>query len=188
MRATYVSRSTWLPILLVVGGVVGCSQEEETTTTAAPRIEERTIGLSPAQASVNASFLQGQLENMRVYHRVEEGTGKIVEPPKFRATLKLTNSSADQTARPITGELTYLDEAGTAIPLAEGRGETTFKFPYYQDRLDPGMATSVDVDVPFPVAALDKKRLGEVRLELAYIPTPFREESVTIPVGLVGGQ
>jgi hypothetical protein len=81
-----------------------------------------------------------------------------------------------------------VDEAGMAIPLAEGRGNTTFKFPYYQDRLDPGMATSVDVDVPFPAAALEERRLGEVRLELAYIPTPFREESVRIQVGLAGAQ
>ncbi len=176
----------WLGLALVVSGLVGCAQQGEETATSAPSIEEKTIALSPAQVAVKASFLTGQLEDMQVYQRVEEGSGKVVDPPKLRATLNLTNTSEDQAARPIVGQLTYLDEAGKAIPLAQGRGEATFKFPYYQDRLDPGMATSVNLDVPFPAAALEEKPLGEVRLELTYIPMPYREETVSIPVGLPG--
>jgi hypothetical protein len=41
--------------------------------------------------------------------------------------------------------------------------------------------------VDFPADALKAKKLKEIRLELAYIPSPFKEESVTFTV-VIGGQ
>jgi hypothetical protein len=42
------------------------------------------------------------------------------------------------------------------------------------------------VDVPFPAAALNGKTLTEIRLSVTYLPAPYREESVEIPVVLAG--
>ncbi len=115
---------------------------------------------------------------------MEQGTGKVVDLPKLGATLKLKNTSENQAARPISGKIEYVDAEGRLIPLAEGRGETSFQFPYYQDRLDPGKEASLNIEVPFPAAALKEKKLRDIRLELAYIPTPYKEEVVSIPVSI----
>src|SRR3989337_2639143 len=46
------------------------------------------------------------------------------------------------------------------------------------------MGSSPDVDVPFPAAALAGKTLGDIRLEMTYLPTPYREEAVAVRVSL----
>jgi len=108
-----------------------------------------------------------------------------VDPPKLRATLKLKNSSENQAARLISGKIEYADAQGKLIPLAEGRGDTSFKFySYGPDRLDPGLETSQSIEVPFPAAPLKDKTLRDIRLELSYIPTPYKEETVHIQVSL----
>jgi hypothetical protein len=41
--------------------------------------------------------------------------------------------------------------------------------------------------VDFPAEALKAKKLKEIRLELAYIPSPYQEEAVNFIVS-IGGQ
>ena len=172
-----------LGVGLLAMGLAACSQQEQ--QAAAPQIEEKSFAVSPASASVKASFLTGELRDMKVTERVEQGTGKVVDPPKLRATLKLKNTSDNQAARLISGKVEYADAEGKPIPLAEGRGDTSFKFSSYQtERLDPGQETSQSVDVPFPAAALKDKKLRDIRLELRYIPTPFKEETINIRVSV----
>jgi hypothetical protein len=55
------------------------------------------------------------------------------------------------------------------------------------DRLDPGQASNHSLDAEFPVAALKAKNLKEVRLELSFIPSQFREETLNFTVS-IGGQ
>ena len=169
---------------MLAATVGACTQREPQTSPAGPIVEQKSFALNPSTATVKASFLTGKLEDMKVWERVEQGTGKVVEAPKLLATLKLKNTSENQAARPINGRIEYLDTQGKPIPLAEGREDTSFKFPYYQERLDPGMEASTDINVPFPAAALKDKRLRDIRLELTYIPTPYKEESVSIQVSL----
>lgn len=161
--------------------LAACAQQER---TAAPSVETKTFALTPATASVKVSFLTGELKDLRVVEGVEQGTGTVVEPPKLRATLKLKNSAPDQTVRLLSARIEYGDMEGQPIPLAEGRRDTGFKFYGYQDRLDPGMETSQDIDVPFPAAALKDKTLRDIRLEVSYIPTPYREDTATVRVSL----
>jgi len=40
--------------------------------------------------------------------------------------------------------------------------------------------------VDFPAEALKAKTLKEIRLELAYIPSPYKEETVNLPVSIGG--
>jgi hypothetical protein len=42
--------------------------------------------------------------------------------------------------------------------------------------------------VEFPVEALKANRLKEIRLELAYISSPFREETVNFVVSIGAGK
>jgi len=41
--------------------------------------------------------------------------------------------------------------------------------------------------VDFPAAALGAKKLKEIRLELSYIPSSFREEALDFNVSIGGG-
>ncbi|MBI3078632.1 MAG: hypothetical protein HYY85_16860 [Deltaproteobacteria bacterium] len=173
----------WASLAVVVAGVAACSQQQQATAT--PQPEEKTFALSPASAPVRAAFLTGELQDLKVTGRVEPGSGKFADPPQLQATLKLKNTSNDQTARLIGGEIGYVDGAGEPIPLAEDQRKTTFQFSSWQtERLNPGMEISQHIEVPFPAAAIEEKKLRGIRLELSYIPTPYKEETVSIPVSL----
>lgn len=167
-------------------GLAGCTQQAE--QGAVRLIQDKTLALTPAAVSLKASFLTGQLLDLKVTQRVEQDTGKVVDQPKLRATLKLRNDSQDQAARLVAGRVVYLDAEKKPIPMAEGRSDTTFKFPSYQtDRLDPGTEMSQEIDVPFPATAVTTpKSLRDLRLELIYLPTPYRKEAIDIPVSLGG--
>lgn len=172
-----------LPALALVASLAGCSKQEASET---PRIEEKVFSLNPMTVPVRVAFLTGELTDLKVVQRVNAQTGEVVDAPKLRGTLKLQNGSTDQTARLIAGDVEYLDKAGKLIALAKERSDTTFKFSSYQaERLDPGMATSHDIDVPFPAAAVNGDALADVRLNVTYIPAPYREESVTVPMVIV---
>jgi hypothetical protein len=100
--------------------------------------------------------------------------------------LKLKNTSANQTVRLLDGKLLYIDAQGQPIKLEDGRTEPTFKFAAYgsSDRLDPGQEAIQSLDVDFPTEALKDKRLKQIRLEFAYIPSPYREETVNFAVSI----
>lgn len=183
MRIRGSSSIVWVGAALLAAGLGGCGQQAE--QGAVPQVEEKTYAMTPATAGVEATFLTGELQGMKVTERVEKGSGTVVDPPKLWATLKLKNTSASQAARLIVGKIRYADAEGKAIALAEGRGDTSFKFYSYQpERLDPGMETTQRIEVPFPAAALKEKKLREIRLDLTYIPTPYKEETVHISVSL----
>jgi hypothetical protein len=75
------------------------------------------------------------------------------------------------------------------IKLEGDRAEPIVRFtPYGDERLDPGQDTTRILDVEFPVEALKAERLKEIRLELAYIPSPFREEVVNFVVSIGAGK
>lgn len=171
-------------VACVAGGLTACGQQSD-QTAAVPGVEDRSFALEPASVPVRVAFMTGQLKDMRVTDRVERGTGKVVNPPKLQATLLLKNTAEDRTARLLGGTIAYADTEGQPIVLAEGRRDTSFRFFSYQtDRLDPGMETTQSIDVPFPAAALGNRSLGNIRLELTYMPLPYEEETTRVTVSL----
>jgi hypothetical protein len=99
----------------------------------------------------------------------------------------MKNSSPNQTIRLVSGKIRYLDAQGLPIKLEETRTEPTLKFSTYgTDRLDPGQEATQSLDVDFPAEALKAKKLQEMRLELAYIPSPYHEETVKFIVAISG--
>ncbi|MBI2456794.1 MAG: hypothetical protein HYV46_11765 [candidate division NC10 bacterium] len=180
-------RRMWWGAGVLALALAACSQQSGQTTVAPSPQEEKTFTLTPNASSVKLAFLTGQLRDLRVTERVDRATGKVVDPPWLHATLKLKNVSTDQAARLISGKLQYLDAEGNPIALAKERGDTSFSFSTYQmDRLDPGMETSQVIEVPFIPAALEAKKLQNIRLELTFTPVPYTEEAVDIPVALKG--
>lgn len=42
------------------------------------------------------------------------------------------------------------------------------------------------MDAEFPVEALKAKRLKEIRFEISYVPTPFKEEKLNFTLSIGG--
>ena len=155
----------------------------------AAAIEERTYMVTPASVKVKAGIVTGELTEMKVAERVEKGSDRIVTAAKLTGTLRLKNTSANQTVRLLEGKLRYIDAQGQPIKLEDARTEPTLKFATYgSERLDPGQEATQALDVEFPAEALKAKRLKEIRLEFAYIPSPYQEETVNFAVSIGAGK
>jgi len=176
-----------LALFVICGGVVlalsACGRE---AAAPAPTVGEKVLPLAPAHAALHITGLTGELSDLKVVTQVDAKTGAALDAPSMRGTLKFKNTSPDRAIRLLGGGIEYLDAAGAPIGLAPGRAEATFAFYSYQDRLDPGMETSQDIDVPFPERALDGRAaaLTDIRLKLTYVATPYRSETVTLPVSI----
>ncbi|MBI3917569.1 MAG: hypothetical protein HY322_11250 [Betaproteobacteria bacterium] len=121
--------------------------------------------------------------------RVEKGSGRVDSPAKLTGKLKLTNSSTDQPARLIGGKILYIDDQGQIIKIGEARTEPTLKFSSSYDttdRLDPGQDMTQSVEVDFPATALQAKKLKEIRVELAYIPSAYKLQTASFSVSISG--
>jgi hypothetical protein len=93
--------------------------------------------------------------------------------------------------RRVGGKIHYIDMQGKPMALEDNRAEPTIQLGGTSygspERWDPGQACSHAQDADFPAAALKAKNLKEVRLELAFIPSQFREETLNFTVS-IGGQ
>jgi uncharacterized membrane protein YeaQ/YmgE (transglycosylase-associated protein family) len=156
----------------------------------AAAIEDKTYAVTPAAVTVKAGIVTGEVTDMKVAERVEKGSDRIVTAAKLTGMLKLKNTSANQTVRLLEGRLRYIDAKGQPIQLEDARTEPTFKFATYgsSERLDPGQEAIQALDVEFPAEALKPNSLKEIRLEFAYIPSPYREEVVNFAVSIGAGK
>ena len=174
-------------VAVVAWMILGPTPQPAATATAAV-IEDKTYTVTPAAMKVKAGIVTGEVTEMKVTERVERGSGRVVSAAKLTAKVVLRNSSANQTVRLVAGTIKYIDVQGQPIKLEESRTEPTLKFATYgSDRLDPGQEAIQSLDVDFPAEALKAKKLKEIRLDLAYIPSPYLEETVHFIVS-VGGQ
>ncbi|HKW39250.1 MAG TPA: hypothetical protein VJO54_15740 [Burkholderiales bacterium] len=166
---------------------VGCAPSATATTMP---IEDKVYTVTPAAVKVKAGIVTGEVTEMKVTERVEKGSGRIESPAKLSGSLKLKNTSIDQTVRLIGGKIQYIDAQGKLIKLEENRTEPTLRFSTYgssADRLDPGQDATQALDVDFPAEALKARKLKEIRLELVYLPSPYKEETANFTVS-IGGQ
>src|SRR2546425_4983375 len=177
--------SKWMGLTILAAGVamiLGCSQQPSGT---AAIIEDKTYAVTPASVTVKAGIVTGEVTEMKVTERVEKGSNVVVSPAKLTGTLKLKNTSAHETVRLVAGKVLYIDAQGRPIALEAARSEPSLRFSAYSsERLDPGQDATQSLDVEFPAEALKAKRLKEIRLDLAYIPSPYREETATFTVSI----
>jgi hypothetical protein len=170
----------------IVAANFGCARP---ATGAAALIEDKIYTVTPASVKVKAGIVTGEITEMKVTERVEKGTDRVVSPARLTGTLRLENTSVNRTVRLVEGKLLFMDAHGQPIKLEGTRTESVVRFtPYGDERLDPGQDMTRVLDVEFPVEALEAERLKEIRLELAYIPSPFREEVVNFVVSIGAGQ
>jgi len=169
----------------VAATAFGCAQKPSTTAAV---IEDKVYSVSPDQVQVKTGIVTGEVTEMKVTERVEQGTGRVDTAAKLTGKLKLTNSSTDQTVRMLGGKIIYIDDQGQVIKIEEARTEPALKFPSSfnsgADRLDPGQDATQTLEVDFPAAALKSKKLKEIRLELAYIPSSYKMQTANFNVSI----
>ncbi len=171
---------------VLVAITVGCAPKAQ---LAAAVIEDKVFTVTPVSVQVKAGILTGEMAEMKVTERVEKGSGRIDSPPKLTGTLKLKNMSTDQSVRFIAGKVQYIGAEGKAIKLEDARNNSTIKFDSYNsgtDRLDPGQETTKSVEVDFPAEALEAKKLKDIGLELIYLPSAYKDETVNLAVSIGG--
>ncbi|MGB3936578.1 MAG: hypothetical protein WBL29_12810 [Burkholderiales bacterium] len=166
--------------------VAGCSPAPSAIASV---VKDKVYAVTPDSVKVKAGIVTGEVTEMKVMERVEEGSGRIDSPAKLTGKLDLKNISADQTVRLIGGKILYIDAQGLPIKLEDNRTEPTIKISSYgsSERLDPGQNATQMVDAEFPVEALKAKKLKEIRLELSYVSSPFKQETLNFNVS-IGGQ
>src|SRR3989441_1129700 len=188
-KETTMSRWAGVTVLGAAVAVMtlGCAQGPSATAAV---VENKTYMVTPASVTVKAGIITGEVTELKVMERVEQGSDRVVSPAKLTGTLKLKNTSANQTVRLVAGKILYIDAQGQPIKLEESRAEPVVTFSAYGggERLDPGQDGTQSLDVHFPAEALKAKKLKEIRLELAYIPSPYREESINFTVSIGAGQ
>ena len=174
-------------VVTVAAATFGCTPKPSATMAV---IEDKVYSVTPDQVMVKAGIVTGEVTEMKVTERVEKGTGRVDTPAKLSGKLKLTNSSKDQSVRLVSGKILYIDDQGELIKIEEARTEPAFKFTSSynsSDRLDPGQDATQTVDLDFPAAALQVKKLKEIRIELVYIPSPYNLQTAKFSVS-IGGQ
>ena len=150
-------------------------------------INDKVYAVTPADIAVKGAVISGALTEMKVVERVEDGSGRVDQPARLTGKLVLTNVSKDQSVRLVGGKLAYIDTQGRPIPLEDNRTVPTLKVASSyggQDRLDPGQDSSQPVEAEFPAAALKTKGIKEIRLELQYIPSAYRQETMNFGVSI----
>jgi hypothetical protein len=168
----------------VLAALAACSPPQ---AQKGPAVNDKTYAVTPAALTVKGGLLTGALTEMKVVERVEDGSGRIDQPARLTGKLVLTNVSKDQSLRLLGGKVLYIDMQGKPIPLEASRTEPMLKVPSSygtQERLDPGQEASQPVEAEFPVAALQMKRLKEIRLELLYIPSAYKQETMSFGVSI----
>jgi len=159
--------------------------------SAVAAVNDKVYTVTPDAMKVKAGVVTGEVTEMKVIMRVEAVSGRITAPAKLSGKLSLKNTSADQSVRLLTAKIVYIDLQGKPIALEDNRTEPSIQVGGQSygapPRLDPGQESSHNLDAEFPVAALKAKNLREVRLELSFIPSAFKEETLSFKVS-IGGQ
>jgi len=166
---------------------LGCTPQPQAV---AATVSEKIYSLTPDNLKVKAGIVAGEVSEMKITERVEAGSGRIASPARLTGKLVLRNVSSDQSVRLLGGKIVYIDGQGRTIPLEDGRNVPTLKAPSQygaSERLDPGQEASQNLDAEFPAAALQAKRLKDIRVEISYLPSPYKEGAFNFPVS-VGGQ
>ncbi len=171
-------RITKIFIFLALGVVIalwGCAGQKKVE---APKQEQVTENLAPAKAEVKGQGFLVELNNLEVDATVDAASKEMVETPTLKGSIKITNEAND--ILDIQGvTLEYLDEAGK--PIAFKSGEKTSKVNSYWQPIKPGKNFEGSIDAQIPRAAVKGKALGKLEINVVYISTPLKHETLTLP-------
>jgi len=169
----YTKVFTILALSLAVG-FLGCTTDKKVE---APTQEQITKNLVPPKAEVKGPAFLVELNDMKVVTTVNIASKEIVETPSLKGSIKITNKSKDiLDIQAVT--LEYLDEAGKPIPYKPD--EKIMKvYPFWKVLQPEGIAEG-SLEVTIPMKAIKEKSLRKIEVNLVYVPSPLKRETLTV--------
>jgi hypothetical protein len=172
MRITKIF--AFLALSLAVG-FWGCTTEKKVEAPKQERIEKNLV---PPKAALQGPNFAVELTDLKVAMTVDTASKEITETPNLRGRFKITNNSKD--VLDIQGvTLEYLNEAGKPIAFTAGEKIATV-YPFWK-AIKPGETTEGSLDVTIPRMAVKEKALGKIEINLVYVPSPLKRETLTLP-------
>jgi hypothetical protein len=155
-------------------GLFGCTAEKKVE---APKQERITKNLVPPKSELKGQNFLVELTDLQVLTIIDVASKEIVETPALKGHIKITNKSKDiLDIQAVT--LEYLDEAGKPIPFKpEEKIEKVYSF---WKALQPEGITEGSLDVTLPMMAIKEKALGKIEVNLVYVPSPLKRETLTL--------
>jgi len=156
-------------------GLFGCTKEQKTE---APKQEQVTKNLVPPKADIKGAAFWVELNDLKVISTVNLASKEIVEAPSLKGNIKITNKSKDiLDIQAVT--LEYLDEAGKPIPYKPDE-KIVKVYPFWKALQPEGIAEGT-LDVTIPTSAIKDKSLSKIEVNLVYVPSPLKRETLTLP-------
>ena len=156
-------------------GLFGCTKEGK--NVAAPKQEQITRDLAPQKSELKGKNFLVEISDLKVLTVVDTASKEIVETPTLKGSIKITNTSKDildiQAAT-----LDYLDEAGKPIAFSSGE-KVANVYPFWK-ALKPEEVAEGSLDVTIPKKAIKEKVLGKIEINLVYVPSPLKRETLTL--------
>jgi hypothetical protein len=163
-----------LSALSLVLGFWGCTTEKKVEAPKQERIEKNLV---PPKAELKGPNFAVELTDLKVAMTVDTASKEITETPNLRGRFKITNNSKD--VLDIQGvTLEYLNEAGKPIAFTAGEKIATV-YPFWK-AIKPGETTEGSLDVTIPRMAVKEKALGKIEINLVYVPSPLKRETLTL--------
>jgi len=142
-----------------------------------PKQEKITKNLVPPKADLKGRHFLVELSHLQVGMIVDITSKEIVETPSLSGHIKITNKSKDiLDIQALT--LDYLDEDGKPIPFEFG--EKIAKASLFLKVIKPAETTEGSLDVTIPRMAFKEKALGKIEINLVYVPSPLKRETLTL--------
>ena len=155
-------------------GLLGCTKEQKVE---APKQEQVTKSLVPPKVEIKGPVFFVELNDLKVVTTVSTASKEMVETPNLKGNIKITNKSKDiLDIQAVT--LEYLDEAGKPIPYKPE--EKIVKVYSFWKALQPEGMTEGTLDVTIPMNAVKEKSLRKIEVNLVYVPSPLKRETLTL--------
>jgi hypothetical protein len=164
---------TLLALSLAIG-VLGCSKEQKVEAPKQERVEKNLV---PPKAELKTQNFAVELTDLKVAMTVDTASKEITETPNLRGRIKVTNTSKDNIdIQGIT--LDYMDEGGKVIAFKSG--EKIAKASMYMKAMKPEESFEGTLDATIPRSAVKEKVLGKIEINLVYVPSPLKRETLTL--------
>ncbi len=160
--------------LSLVLGFLGCTTEKKAE---GPKREQIEKNLVPPKAELKGPNFTVELTDLKVAMTVDTASKEITETPNLRGRIKITNISKD--VLDIQGvTIDYLDGAGKQIAFTSGE-KIAKVYPFWK-AIKPEEITEGSLDVTIPKLAVKEKALGKIEINLVYVPSPLKRETLTL--------
>jgi hypothetical protein len=170
----YLKKMTVLIGLGLMIGLLSCAQSQKAE---APTQKQTTKDLVPAKVEVKGPAFVLELSDLKVTTTVDIASKEISGTPNLRGNVKITNKSKDVLdIQAVTFD--YLDEAGKPIPYKSD--EKVVKVSPFWKALQPEGITEGSLDITIPSSAIKDKSLRKIEVNLVYVPSPLKRETLTL--------